>query len=534
MAKKPFITIDCETDPFREGRVPVPFIWGCYDGETEHYEEFESTGELVKYLQGRKVIVLAHNGGRFDYHYLREYINTDEQILVIAGRLAKFHIGLAEFRDSMNILPVPLAAFQKTEFDYTKLEADVRHLYMDEICRYLRSDCVNLWNFVDRYYKDYGRTLTQAGAAMKYWKKKFKPEFVPQTMAQSLLYRPFYYGGRVECFKTGHAKQDFQVIDINSAYPYAMLSKHPFSPVASLSGRLPPGDKLQRCFITLDAISRGAFPYREPGENKLVFPNDGKVREYHITGWELIAAFECDAVKVINVKDVHYFPMSIDFGEYVNHFYEQRKIAKSAGDKAGDIFAKLFLNSLYGKFASDPEKYSEYLIASDDTIAKWSGHPWGYNRIQPWGDRHLMARPLPEEKHRFYNVATAASITGFVRAHLFKALKQCEGLLYCDTDSIAAASTGKVEQGNELGQFKHELYCDEYAIAGKKLYAFHGRKNDDSAPEWKIASKGVRLTADEVIKVAKGGKVRYTPEVPTYSVQRDQPVFIGREISRTI
>ena len=137
MAKKPFITIDCETDPFREGRVPVPFIWGCYDGETEHYEEFESTGELVKYLQGRKVIVLAHNGGRFDYHYLREYINTDEQILVIAGRLAKFHIGLAEFRDSMNILPVPLAAFQKTEFDYTKLEADVRHLYMDEICRYI-------------------------------------------------------------------------------------------------------------------------------------------------------------------------------------------------------------------------------------------------------------------------------------------------------------------------------------------------------------------------------------------------------------
>ena len=480
------------------------------------------------------MIVLAHNGGRFDYHYLRDHINSDEQLMVIAGRMAKFNIGEAEFRDSVNILPVPLSAFQKTEIDYAKLEPDVRHLHMDEIKRYLRSDCVNLWNFVDRYYKEYGRTLTQAGAAMKYWKKKFKPVFLPQTSAQNLRYRHYYYGGRVECFKTGHGRSDFQVVDINSAYPFAMLRNHPISPTAAMTDRLPPDKKLSQCFITLDAIANGCFPYREEGDNKLMFPADGRVRRYHITGWELIAAFECDAVKIIDIKEIHYFPMSLNFTDYVHHFYEQRKIAKANGDKAGDIFAKLFLNSLYGKFASDPEKYSEYLIATDDTLARWNGKRFGYKCIQPWGDRHLMARPLPEEKHRFYNVATAASITGFVRAHLFKALHRCEGLLYCDTDSIAACDTGRIELGNELGQFKHELYCDEYAIAGKKLYAFHGRKNADCEYEWKVASKGVRLTPQEIIKVAKGGKVKYTPEVPTYSVRRESPIFIEREISRTI
>mgnify|MGYP006268407477 CR=1 FL=1 len=532
--KKPFITIDCETDPFKEGRIPAPFIWGCYNGETEEYLEFDSTGEMVKYLERQSVIVLAHNGGRFDYHYLKDYINSDQPVMVIAGRMAKFYIGCAEFRDSMNILPVPLAAFQKTEFDYAKLEPDVRHLHMDEIRMYLKSDCVNLWNFIDRYYKDYGRTLTQAGASMKYWKKKFKPEFTPQSMAQSLLYRPYYYGGRVECFKTGHAMQDFQVIDINSAYPFAMLSNHPIAPVGSLSDRLPPGDMMTQCFIRLDAVARGCFPYREEGDMKLSFPNDDRIREYHITGWELLAAFECDAVDIIRIKDVHYFQISLNFTEYVHHFYEQRKIAKANKDKAGDIFAKLFLNSLYGKFASDPEKYSEYLIASDDTLAKWCGEPHGYKVIQPWGERHLMARPLPETKHRYYNVATAASITGFVRAHLFKALHQCDTPLYCDTDSIAAVNTGNVPMGDELGQFKHELTCDEYAIAGKKLYAFHGRKNQDAAPEWKIASKGVRLNHEQIITVAKGGKIRYAPEVPTYSIHKSQPTFIEREIISTI
>ncbi len=39
--------------------------------------------------------------------------------------------------------------------------------------------------------------------------------------------KPFYYGGRVECFKKGIIEEKFSVIDITSAYPYAMIFKHP-------------------------------------------------------------------------------------------------------------------------------------------------------------------------------------------------------------------------------------------------------------------------------------------------------------------
>ena len=68
--------------------------------------------------------------------------------------------------------------------------------------------------------------------------------------------------------------------------------------------------------------------------------------------------------------------------------------------------------------------------------------------------------------------------------------------------------------GNELGQWEIECECDFAAIAGKKLYAF--RKNDG---KYKLASKGVRLTAPEIIKIAKGETVTYVPEAPTFSIK---------------
>jgi DNA polymerase type B, organellar and viral len=528
---KPFYTVDCETDPFKVGRIPVPFIWGVYRHDTEEYWEFETPADVVSFLAPLRVVVYAHNGGKFDYHYLREYINSDDPLMVIAGRLAKFKIGEAEFRDSWNLLNEPLKVFAKEDFDYTKLEPDVRERYRDEIRRYLKSDCVNLANTLAEYFARYGRTITQASASMRYWKEHYKVPFIPQTVVQSVYYRDFYYGGRVQCFESGHAYTNFNVVDINSAYPFAMLHQHPISAEGVLENHLPADDKIGPCLIRLDAVARGCFPLRaENGE--LFFPEDEHtIREYAITGWELLAALECDAVKIFNIKEVRRFPHTVNFHDYIHHFYDERLKAKANGDKLGDLFAKRFMNGLYGKFAADPRKYNEYVIASDDSLQSW--HQKHFQLLKPWGERHLMVRELPEEKQRYYNVATAASITGFVRAHLFKAIQKCSGVLYCDTDSIAAHDTSSIDLGQQLGQWKKELQCTEYAIAGKKLYCFRGRKAEEAPEEWKIACKGVNLTAEQIVRVSEGERIVYTPAVPTYSFQRDEPIFINREVKRT-
>jgi DNA polymerase type B, organellar and viral len=537
----PFVTVDAETDPFKPGRVPQPFIWGVYDGRTGDYEEFETKREVVEYLEDWKGIAYAHNGGKFDWHYLKDEIKSDTPLMVINGRMAKFKIGECEFRDSMNLLVNPLRAFAKETIDYSKLEPDVRHLHMDEIRRYLRSDCVNLWETLQKYFDNYGRGLTQAGAAMRYWTKKYEVPWIPQTMQQAADHRDYYYGGRVECFESGYSRRRFSVVDKNSAYPDAMCRKHPISPEGTETVHLPTAGNFGSALIKVEGVARGCFPWRlvdSQGRRtgQLLFPHDERtIREYSITGWELEAALEADAFKIFKVVSVRRYTQTVDFKDYIHEFFQQRRIAQECGDAMMDVFGKLFMNSLYGGFAIDPTKFEEFVIATDQSAAgfiKRDSDP--YAKLADWYGRHLLTRPLPEWKHKYRNVATAASITGFVRAELFRAMNKCSGVMYCDTDSIAARDVSALDKGKELGQWKVEMECDEAAIAGKKLYAFRstGAVGKIERGDYKTASKGVRLSAPEIIRVARGEAVTYTPDVPTYSLHK-APEFTSRTIRMT-
>jgi DNA polymerase type B, organellar and viral. len=559
--KRPIWTLDCETDPFltkedaeKRGipypRDPKPFLWGIYEGKKEQYHEFREVAEVLafltgEYASGEKPIVYAHNGGKFaDYHALRFAINTDEPIMVISGRLGKFRIGECEFRDSLNIIPVGLASFQKDEIDYSIMEADVRWEAGNyaKISAYMRNDCVYLFNVIAEYHNRFGRGLTQAGASMRYWAKKYDKKPPKQSAANFERLKPFYYGGRVECFKSGYKEVPFTVVDINSAYPRAMLEQHPFSAVPDLSSTLPKKADIPQSMIDLVGVSRGALPYREDS-GKLIFPNDDEPRRYTVTGWEYLAALELGDLDVFDIEQVYTFPELVSFKDYIEDFYNQRLVAKANGDKTGDIFAKLFMNSLYGKFASDPLKYKEWVIASDDTYFEWAAK--GFVPERPWHENYLFKRGLPVERQRYYNIATAASITGYVRAFLYRSLRACKGVIYCDTDSIAAEDVSGLHQGKELGLWKREIDCKAYAVAGKKLYAFLDRNSYAPADAekkglergtggyWKTACKGVDLSPDEIVAVAKGGTVEYAPRVPTYSILKDEPVFTSRAVRMT-
>ncbi|MGE0294699.1 MAG: DNA polymerase [Hyphomonadaceae bacterium] len=530
--KRAIWTLDCETDPFEQGVIPKPFLWGLYDGGNDDYHEFDDADSLVEFIRDKEIVIYAHNGGKFDYHYLKPHFNSDESIMVIGQRIARFRIGEAELRDSTNLLPIALAEYQKGEIDYEIFRPGVRDIPANNraIRIYLKSDCVNLYNIVRDFLTRYGSHLTQAGAAMKYWSKNYGTEAPRQSLTRFEQMRPFYYGGRVQCFAQGYAEKPFKVLDINSAYPFAMTHKHPYSVDCTGSRTLPSKESdLQTALIRLTAVAKGSLPLRAD-DGSLYFPDDEyRGREYCITGWEFIAGLETGTLKPVRIKEVLTFRETVCFADYVSEFYEQRKRAKACGDKAGDIFAKIFLNSLYGKFAANPAKYREYIVTHMDSVPKYQGD--GYALNSQWDDeRVLLTRPLPEGRRRYYNIATAASITGFVRAYLWRSLQQCSGVLYCDTDSIAAASVDSLKLGNGLGAWKEEMTCDRYAIAGKKLYAFR----DATDPEnWKVACKGVKLTADQIVRVAKSGRVEYTPEIPTYSIHRQEPTFVPRVIVST-
>lgn len=523
-------TIDCETDPFKKGRIPAPFVWGMYDGD-EFYQH-ESLEVVLRKLTNREIIVYAHNGGKFDFHFMLDHLDEYSDIMIINGRIAKFKIGLAEFRDSFLIIPTALKAFKKDDFDYSLLEKDVRYKSenWNKIVKYLESDCRNLYEYVNEFIDRFGNGLTVAGTAMRQW-QKMTGETAPKS--DKIFYdffEPYYYGGRVQCFQHGVIETDFNVIDINSAYPRAMLENHPIGLLYTTRNGDIESDNYGAAFFQVRGIAQGCFPFRND-KGALLFPDDNEVRDYFVTGWELIVARQTKTF-VGTVIASHEFSTLTDFKQYINHFYEARKQAKEVGDKAGDIFNKLLMNSLYGKFGADPTDYSDYVVIPPDDLGYVKNS--GFMFSGEFGKWILITKGLDDEKQRFYNVATSASITGYVRAFLFNSIIDCgrDNVLYCDTDSLAITRIGEnITFGNALGEWKDEGQFDKAGISGKKLYIFRGKPKGGKR-EYKVASKGVKLSNNQLWRIAAGGKVYYEPENPSFSVHNGIG-FINRTVQQT-
>lgn len=516
---RPIFVLDCETDPFKAGQFPQPFLWGIYDGSS--YQQFKRTEDVVDFVRETDGIFYAHNGGRFDYHFLLQHADDYSDVMIINGRLAKWRLGLGELRDSYNILPIPLKDYKKDEFDYTLMERENRdkRAVWEKIEIYLKHDCVYLHELVTGFISAHGMHLTQAGASLTRWKKRSGIE-MPETDASFFdTLKPYYFGGRVQAFRMGVSQVNFRVADVKSAYPRAMLEMHPF------------GEKIERVnskvldpryFYRVECEANGCFPLR--GEDgRLHYYRDNERRIYCVTGWELIAAQELNLIRHATVTDILRVRGEIDFKDFILDLWRDRKDAESKGDDARKLFDKLLMNSCYGKLGADPRRYFNYFIMPSEQ-APLSENP--SMEISGYVGKWALMKDLESKTFsRFYCVATAASITGYQRAIMMRQLARCRGLIYCDTDSIVAEDFGDIDAGNDLGQWEVDpLIYDYYAVGGRKLYAFRSGK------EYKTASKGAKLSAREIIKIAKGGIIYYEADVPTYSMHN--PVrFINREMS---
>lgn len=488
------------------------------------------------FLSARDCVAYAHNGGRFDWHYCLSHIPAFTPVMVIAGRLAKFQIGLAEFRDSYNIMPMPLrAGGKKFEIeDFGIFEQGQRDLPGNrEIIRErLRTDCVYLWQMLETFFMEFGFHLTISSASMACWSRIADCK-KPTTSAEFYArFAPYYFGGRVETFTKGEVFEQFKIVDINGAYQYAMEFLHPYGDIPHESQSLPNSRaSIKRSFITLEAESHGAFPFRHD-DGSLIFPADGATRQFHVTGWEFLGALETGCLAGgYEILSVLQLPASIEFRAYLDHFGKMKTEAKQNGDQTRYEFAKRFLCSLYGKFGSNPDNYSEYQLCPPRYIEA-ACEAEGYSFCAELGPHALLSRPLPEVKKRFFNVGTAASITGFVRAHGWRAIHTIRGqgakVHYIDTDCLHATETGGLELDDfRRGAWKLEAECTYGAYAGKKLYACKTVEG-----KWKSASKGVKLKAEEIVRVAQGEVVTFNPDVPQYSMKRGIN-FVPRKVRRT-
>lgn len=517
--KKIIGTIDSETDPFQFERIPEPFSWGILLNTGERFLSWgkKCTTEVVDYLlELDECEIYAHNGGKYDFHFLLPYANRHEPVKIINGRIAVMKIGQVKLIDSFLLMPFALAAYQKTEIDYKKFEADVRQKHKQEIQKYQLDDCRDLLELITGFHKIVGKKLT-IGSAAFYQMKKLGFEIPRCGESHDLKFRPFYYGGRVQAFRPGvYENVNLQYVDINSAYPRAMMEAHPIGTEYTMTKRLP--KRTGAYFVEVDAISHGALPIRDEA-GFLTFPDDNNIKRFYVTGWELQAGIDTGTVEVIRVHKV-YKPLRYQsYEKYVEKFYSLRQQAKAEGNKIMDLASKILLNSGYGKWATDPRKFKDYIFAD---YGVW---PDGYDLEADLLGVSLWSTPAYDERG-FYDVAVAASITGYVRAFLWRSICSCENVYYCDTDSIICESHN-LEMGNKLGQWKLEGVIDKAYIGGKKMYAVRVK-----AEGWKTASKGVKLSPRELKKVAGGHTVKWRNDAPSFSVTRGVS-FTQREVKRT-
>jgi hypothetical protein len=536
MKSHDFAVIDCETDPFRPGRVHIePFVWGYYD--KEGFRTFAKSIDLVRFISDKPITVYAHNGGKFDFHFLLDWVNSEDEVTKIHGRIARARIGVCEIRDSFCLFPDKLSAWKKDEIDYDKFERDVRDVHFREIVKYLEGDCRYLYELIEGFREAYGTSLTLASAALTFWAEHFnnkqKPKMAKSSEGQADYYERwsrYYFGGRVQVREPGIHVAKIDSWDINSAYPYAMTHDHPAGPNAFASKIEGPG--LERKLITLTGPSRGFFPVRKK-TGGIWFPEDGEIRRFNVTGWEYIAACELGFV-ANSIEEVWEFAATRNFTPYVDHFWKIKNKAEKGSSER--LWAKLFLNGLYGKFAANPQNYDRTFLVDFSNAWDFS-EKIGGQISGTCGARAIVSAPLLPQQIRYYDVVTGLSITGFVRAVLMKAAFN-HRTLYMDTDNIKQIGPCHLPAIKGLGGWEHEGTYTKAIFAGPKLYGMENENETDPDKRYKFASKGIALPPNPKIamaileRLAKGGEYTSNRIAPSYSLGAN-PRLIERTVRMT-
>jgi hypothetical protein len=564
----PIYTADCETDPFARGNVPVPFVFGFYDGLKFWDFWTDSTSNCLEkfrnFLEDGEVepgIIYFHNGGRFDFFYILDFFAG--KTMIIGSRIVRAFMPLDskrstrfnrfEFRDSFAIMPFALGEYQKDHIEIDWLRKENRKKYHDAIRYYLFGDCRYLWELCVQFQREFGDYTTIASASFSELGKFHKYQQLPLRQDAEIRDK-FYFGGRVQCFEKGFIEQDVTIYDVNSMYPYVMDTYyHPTSWI-SIEGSKILGwkddgtfnsQKTKTFFLTVEGSNQGAFPVRKK-DGSVDFTVESGIFNVSIHEWN--EAMRLGIFQPTRILATYSFSDYTRFHLFVDHFYKKREEAKKSGDKMHSMFYKYILNSAYGKFGLNPENYFNYEITSDSTQPKGEG--WELDKIIYAGKNYLWKQP----SKLFWNVkniATAASITGAARSVLLSAIVTSNNVLYCDTDSIICGTFGSgTIDDKRLGAWKPEGHGQAVSIAGKKMYAVfdHIPQSDDVFVETKIddktrwisergecikhANKGVMLLPHDILRVSLGESLFSERDAPTFKMD-GSATFISRTVRMT-
>jgi len=322
---------------------------------------------------------------------------------------------------------------------------------------YCRRDTEIVWFFVDQMlkrYEDMGLKIkaTLPAMALQLFGKDFT-EIIKNPFNDDIkdFFRKGYYGGRVEVFKFGEITGEINHYDYNSLYPSVMKDfKYP-DLFAWKETVTPDFSKEGMAEITIKYPEQKICSLPARTEIELLYPY-GTLRG----AWcypEIRQALNDGGV----IKQVHraieFNIMTDPFSGYVEHCYNMRLEAKRTKNKLDDVFWKLFMNSLYGKFAQS------------------GGIEMIYN------DRHFTL----ESVGGHVNVIWSAYVTCYGRLRLLEGMRSCDDIYYTDTDSLFCPDI--LPESAELGKLKKEGTYSKCEFIGNKIYMLEDEAKAKGVPK---------------------------------------------------
>lgn len=323
--------------------------------------------------------------------------------------------------------------------------------------------------------------MTRASQAMKAFKHRFISHKIMYHTNKELceIEKDAYFGGRTECYQIGKINGGpFVDLDVNSLYPYIMMSKpvpikpidyYKSIPIRHIDDLLSSYGMIARVEIETD---EPRYPYRNNG--KLIFP----VGRFTTTLCTENISYAHKHGHLISVSEAITYEMAYPFIDYINYFYRIRLEAKKTGNKVYDKMAKLLMNSLYGKFAAQ----------RDITILTKPCEVTDYIREEVYdsvtNENQIISKLfgtliITQGKEVIPGsiISIPAHITEYARNYLWLIMQKIgiENVYYCDTDSIKIQESNMYKLSDiidpdKLGMLKVESKYSSLTINAAKDY----------------------------------------------------------------
>ena len=503
--------IGFDTEDTSEG---LPLAFGFHDGQKSYYTRSWDDAITYIYNYPQTAIFCAHNleydiGNLFkacNYKYIREMIYASKLLKVtLFGTSHSFLNSSSFFAGSLGKMGdvVGIKKLDGDPFnpDYCINDAKIVQVFMDKLQTRHHAQGVNLG-------------LSVGQMAMGIYRANFVKTKIRTYNSPNCL--KAYYGGRVEMFYKGVVEGPVYVTDINSSYPDVMRRyEYPDTAYMQDSSIFTHQFGIGHFIVDVPAtLFVPVLPFRSE-TGRLFFPT-GRVE-----GWWTYAevryaiSLGCSVVSELSGEGTN---RSVQpFTDFIDSVYDARQAAKrrkklnpdDAEAAFDDLFFKLEMNNLYGKFAQHKASSKMTRVKlSGDELAKLEGYI--EHKQGPF-----YAYRIPRKKPpRTANYLWGVYVTSYARISLHQKIMSVHSrggkLLYCDTDSIMFTGEKAIEGltiGDSLGEMSKEVF-DLAVFRASKGYLLckHRQTNLKSkAPEYsieKVACKGVptHLAHDFIVK----------------------------------